>query len=403
MRSGRPASERLADLIVPRALGLGMVLAFLACCAAGWVASYRNPYRHFVRFHQLLSPESLFQPTASQLRALIKARVPPGRIAVIVGGSSILHGIGQGVEQLWTRKLEARLGESYRVVNLAMRAGLTTEAGALAAESLTKEGAPVIFVADLSPGQAWSPLGRYYGYMFWDAYYKGLLIDDPARAGWIRELLRNATPRSRAASNELRLGAILDSAFRFNDLWSSLGYRRFFTVWNFIARPGPFRARRTFPDVGVGSRPFAERYPEARLSDDMTGVRTLLDRRRITFDVDGRAVAGDAPGAWEEIRRNLEAGLPAAVRRRTLVIVVPPSPYYVERLTAEDQRRFDELLHGSASVLEEAGYEAVVEGNEFTADDFADMLHLTPSGGAKLADLVAPRVAAMAEQLGYLR
>jgi hypothetical protein len=129
----------------------------------------------------------------------------------------------------------------------------------------------------------------------------------------------------------------------------------------------------------------------------------FCDRRRITFDVDGRAVAGDAPGAWEEIRRDLEAGRPAAVRRRTLVIVVPPSPYYVERLTAEDRRRFDELLHGSASVLEEAGYEAVVEGDEFTADDFADMLHLTPSGGAKLADLVPPRVAAMAEQLGYLR
>ena len=66
-------SERLAGLIVPRALCVGFVLAFAACSAAGWLASSRNPYQHFVRFHQFLSAESLYHPTVSQLRALVTA------------------------------------------------------------------------------------------------------------------------------------------------------------------------------------------------------------------------------------------------------------------------------------------------------------------------------------------
>jgi hypothetical protein len=126
----------------------------------------------------------------------------------------------------------------------------------------------------------------------------------------------------------------------------------------------------------------------------MAWVRSLIGHSVTT---------GTTPMAWEGIRRNLEAGLPATVRERTLVIVVRPSPYYVERLTAEERLRFGETLRGTASALEDAGYQAIVQGDEFTANDFVDSRHLTPSGGAKLADLVAPRVAAMAAQLGYLR
>jgi hypothetical protein len=339
----------------------------------------------------------------SQLRALVTSRAPAGRVAVVVGGSSIMNGVGQGPERIWTRQLEVRLGEPYRVVNLAMRAGLTTEAAALAAESLTKDGAPVVFVADLSAGKAWTPLGRYYGYMFWDAYYKGALIDDPAREQRLRELLRDADPASRAAHAERRLGAALDSAFRFNDLWTSLGYRRFFTVWSAIARNAPFRARRTFRDVETGPPALAERYPEAGRAEVVQGVRSMLERRQITFRADGSAVAGPDSPPWEEIGRELETALPAPLRRRTLIVVVRPSPFYVDRLTAEDRLRFDDLLRRSVRILEEAGYQAVAEGDEFTADDFADALHLTPSGAAKLAGLVAPRVRSMAERLGYVR
>jgi hypothetical protein len=129
----------------------------------------------------------------------------------------------------------------------------------------------------------------------------------------------------------------------------------------------------------------------------------MIDRRRITIGADQRLIVGSGPVPWEEIRRDLETGLPPAVRRRALIVVVRPSSFYVDLLTGEEKLRFAELMRGSVSVLKQAGYEAVAEGDEFTADDFADFLHLGPSGAAKLVDLVAPRIRAMAERLGYVR
>ena len=41
-------------LIAPRALLLGVAVAFLGCCLAGFVTSRRNHFTHFDRFHQLM-------------------------------------------------------------------------------------------------------------------------------------------------------------------------------------------------------------------------------------------------------------------------------------------------------------------------------------------------------------
>jgi hypothetical protein len=383
-------SERLAGLIVPRALCVGFVLAFAACSAAGWLASSRNPYQHFVRFHQFLSAESLYHPTVSQLRALVTAAAPPGRIAVVVGGTSVMNGVGQDAEQLWTRRLEDRLGEPFRVLNLAFRAGLYNEGGALAAESLVKAGRPVILVADLWAGGSTALLGHFYAYMLWDAYYKDLLMDYRARERRWDEVARGLDPAARRRLQELRLAARLDSFLRFNDLWTTLGYRHVFTAWASLARGAPFRARRTFPDPESGNVPRAEPYPAAGQDFAMEQLRT--------------AIAGPRRVAWRQaVRRDLEAALPPAVRERTLIVVAQPSPHYVDQLTRDERARLAGLVRQSIAVLEEAGYEAMEEGDGLTAADFADRIHLAPAGGVKLADRLAPRVRAMAERLGYVR
>jgi len=98
----------------------GVVFAFVGCCVAGRLLSQRNPYKWFTRFHAYIHPTTYVYPTASQVRVLARERLDPNKIAVIVGGNSILHGHGQRVEHVWTRRLQKLLGDDYCVLNLAV-------------------------------------------------------------------------------------------------------------------------------------------------------------------------------------------------------------------------------------------------------------------------------------------
>ena len=247
-----PDAPPVERLIAPRALLLGVAVSFLACCAAGFLASRRNPFRHVERFHQMLSPEALFYPTASQVLRLAEGRAGPDQVAVLVGGSSILHGTGQTAEQVWTRKLQALLGERYRVVNLGFRSAETVEFGAVVAEALGRDHKKVILITDLHPGRMHpDPDGSRFKRFFWDARCKGLLLPHPERDRRLDEEIREARELERSVGREalqaqgrwtqeqlleLRAHTRLDGALYFQDLWNAVAYEHFFSVWTPLSR-----------------------------------------------------------------------------------------------------------------------------------------------------------------------
>jgi hypothetical protein len=53
------------------------------------------------------------------------------------------------------------------------------------------------------------------------------------------------------------------------------------------------------------------------------------------------------------------------------------------------------------AALESLEFTALHVGTEYLPEDYADWSHLTASGGAKLAEQVAPKVREMARRLGY--
>src|SRR5262249_49847331 len=160
----------------------------------------------------------------------------------------------------------------------------------------------------------------------------------------------------------------------------TLGYRRFFTVWNFLAVDAPFQARRTFPDNERDPRPLAERYPESLREVMMRYLRTKIE---------------SAPVLRTLARQDLETRLPRTATRRPLLVVMPPSPHYVGLLTDDEKLRFARVVTQTVATLEEAEYQAIALGPDLTPDDFADATHLSPAGGIKLADLVVPRIREM--------
>ena len=117
----------------------------------------------------------------------------------------------------------------------------------MAFEILARDYPHLIYVTNGSPLSADPPDGgAIYRFIFWDAYYKGLLprsvADAAAVQRWRREEL--ADP----AGLELHLGKAIDAVSYACDLWTTIGYNDFFTVWSDGNPFGPSRPRRTYAE-----------------------------------------------------------------------------------------------------------------------------------------------------------
>jgi hypothetical protein len=65
------------------------------------------------------------------LTELVSHSASKRQILVLVGGNSILLGVGQKKEQLWTKELQRVLGPDFAVVNIAFRGARLTEMGVI--------------------------------------------------------------------------------------------------------------------------------------------------------------------------------------------------------------------------------------------------------------------------------
>jgi hypothetical protein len=386
----KQAGARLLPRATPLPLLAGAVVAFVCCCVAGFVVSRFNIYPGFVRFHPQMAPESQYFPTVSQVRALVKDSVRSDQILVIVGGNSIFYGVSQPVDQVWTRRLQEHLGDRYKVINLAMRGAGPTEFGAIVAESLLEEHPRLIYVADVGPGSM--PIEPHtYGYFFWDAYYKGLLPHDPVREGLVKQWRRGH--RHNSAFAELRTRLWVDSYLYTADLWTAVTFHHFSAVWCPMVRQTPFRPRVRYADHEPNGLPFEVGYPAHKLEKELSIVRGWLRNEP--------DLVKPEPGKRSRYQEMVCKGFTEAMRPHTLILVMRESPYYLDKLTADERARYDALFPASVAALREVGVEAREAGKGGTFEDYSDRCHLSVSGGRRLADTVAGGVKDVARRLGY--
>lgn len=379
---------KLKALVFLLAIPLGFALAVLLGRDA---ATYAKPDK-FVRFHQRLSPESLFYPTFATMEKLALARWSPGKTLVIVAGNSILNGIGQKESELWSLRLQEELGSGYVVVNLSFRGSLPCEAGTLVAEALIKRGLPVVLIANTAPGTVGRVAGGPYGYLYYDALAHDRLMPHPARvadlAQW--EAAAPATVRERQA--ELRRAAALDARFHFQSLWHHVGYRYAMTVWSEITRPQFWRARDRATDDDPGSPPLAQRFQtdfaaELTITRNFTaGLATIDSAGRWQLAAPPAEVAGDL----------IDAMFPPAVRARTVMLLNYNAPHYRSQLSPAEHARDDFVFAAYQQLWRNRGVACHSVGADFTDEDYHDRTHLAPSGGRKLARLTAGYVRQLA-------
>lgn len=381
-------------ILSPISICLGVVAGFLACCLLGRASAQKNPYQNFLRLHPFLEQETSYFPTASQLVAVARAQCPPscGKTLVILGGNSVFNGSGQKHDELWSRVLQEELGDHYHVVNFSAPGAGVVDNGGVIFECLAREYPQAIFVANTEPG--YYPAGNRsaYSYLFWDAYYKGLLVNDARRTQ------RLASEKETPDDREFKLGRRLNSVLFFNDLWTDVAYRHVSTVWTSWLKERSFRPRRRLPDWYDKRPPVVAE--ESEFQKMLPGHLEALRHRRLLAT---ERYQQNADGAWRQTDESLRQDaaqiadlLPEPLPRRSLIVFTPYNPWFLAHLTEEERARVRIAVAGGRELLEKGGFHVLSTFERgFIPTDFGDTVHLSPAGGRRLAHLVAGAILAM--------
>jgi hypothetical protein len=376
----------------PVAVVLGIVCGFAACCAAGRWAATQQPYTSFVRFHPGIAPDSSFYPTYAQTLNLAREHVQPGKVLVIVGGNSVLQGVGQREQEIWTKALATQLGDGFTVVNLAMRGGYPNEVGALIAESLIAENFPVVYVAGAVQdafGAEWD--GAIYRYFFWDGFGKGLVPSDERRDAWLKTEFYTRYAEDDAMLERRRRG-LVDGLTYASELWTYLAHQHLSTVWTPLKREKFWQPHAELKDTDPGDTlPKDHFYSPATLPTELKIIRAQFEGGAGQMVLQGQNT--------DVIKAGFERHLPEKLRKHSLMILRLESSFYRSRLTAEEQALYEQVYQGLARIIESTGVRAQVIGKDYTDYDYRDRSHLGENGGRLLAAEVAPTIREMAGSL----
>jgi len=405
--------------LAPVTVFAGIVAAFGGLSFLGWHAAHQDYFPGFVRFMRWTAPDTKFYPTVGEMMSIVRTRAKRDQILVIVGGNSVLRGVGQPVDRVWTKTLQQNLGPGYAVVNLAFNGSGITDGGAVVAEALRKEYPRQIYIANAAPTQPPAPDGTgVYRFVFWEARAKGLLIDDATRNEAIvvsnrNPQIRNPPPGGGEGLDELRMREWLDHLFYFQDFWNKVTYLNFNAVWGAYS-PGPtefLRPRQTYSDPEPDRTKYslAERYIPANLEVEMINVIGCSQYAYGVVDATGfheqKSPSGQwtlyAP-TWDQFTAGIKGAMPPELKGRTLVLMSRNSPFYIQKLKPDEQERDNLAYLHAVEMWKAGGYDSIDYGKDFTVDDYGDRTHLTWRGGDKLAVLVAAKIHEMSAKLGYL-
>jgi hypothetical protein len=391
-----PLLEKFGQRLNPGLLFFGIFTGFGLMVLAGRWASKQNLLVGFERSYPLISPEGYFYPSLDNLTELVSHVASRRKILVLVGGDSVLLGVGQKKDQLWTKELQRVLGSDFVVVNLAFRGARPTEMGAVVAEVLSKKYTRLIYVANAEPMSMPLPLaGGPYEYLNWEALASGELPKGAPN----RDIKAFAANRGEESSSEGPIRGYFDFWSHASDLWNYIGYKYVFTVFNSLKAPPErfFEARSSSQDQEADVLPIPQRF--TLQGQSMRFLRMFIDR---WVQKDAQGDFRINPGVLVEFNRLAGMAFSDSFKARTLILLVYNAPYFVDQLSKDEHAAYEFAFWQGKSSLEKAGYRSALIGRNLTDDDFADRAHLTTSGGQKMASAIAPEIRSMAVQLGYL-
>jgi hypothetical protein len=282
------------------------------------------------------------------------------------------------------------LGPNFAVRNFAMPNNISPFSGPyFVFLSLSRTTDKIYYVTFSRPGIQANIEDPFLGYSYyWDARCKNLL---PSMPGLERDIeFRRA---EKPTSDEAFLQAILDSQFYFRDLWTTVAYRSFFTVWTKDTGSNFMRARQSFSDYERANRiPVPQRFGRFNHHIELERIRWPI---RSFFKPDGRMPDGISDALQKTILHDqIHSAMPDRLRSQILQIDVRCCPYFLHLLSPADQREYDLVSQLNRELWLKAGCRQLIVGEDYQDNDYDDAFHLSASGGLKLARSVADQLQA---------
>jgi len=396
-------SPAAARIFRPETLLAGFAAGLALLAWKGREVAREDWHTGFTRFHPMISPAAMYEPTVTEMCSIVRSRCRPDQVLVIVGGNSIFLGVGQPVEKVWTRALQENLGDRFVVINFAFRGSFPVEGGAVVAEALRKEFPRLIYVANEIPLQAAGPTGSdTYRFMLLDAYYKGLLAPWPPRDRALARMLWTLDSRD-FPRMEAEVGAKLDALLYFHSFWNWWSFTKGFTFATTLmpSEPQAHFPRNHFKDeeTDFETIPFETRFTPQVVATDMN----------ITRQYTASYYDRNPDGSWslnktdyQAFMDNARSEFPDEVKPRTLIVISRNSPYFTRQLEPEIRARDEDAVRVTIAGWKSLGYDSIDYGRDFEDEDYGDRTHLTATGGAKLAAVLAPEIQGLAVRLNYV-
>lgn len=360
----------------------GLVIGLIVLSLLGSVVVPRGLVDGFQRFYFRNDASTNFFPTPRLLDEIVKTQDEPDAILVIVGGSSVLNGIGQPLEHLWTDTLQKELGPRFVVINFAMTGGRASDFGIIPAEYMLKQNRKVIYIAD-SNINFFTTLydDSRYNRTLTSAWFRGYLLPWQKRD----EYIWNEGPKKYTVPF---LGSIFDALFNFYDLWNWVQYNYVSLIWDSDGF-GSMKPRRVYRDQQPPVEFIHEQFYKANHDSDL--------------GVERDQVYPDGAAGLERYMYPVDVTMPPALRAVSIAVVRIENPFLRNMLAPDTQAAIVSQAEAVVARLEQSGFgRALVADSDFVADDYADRLHMVPSGGDKLAKVLAPEVVTLSKKLGYL-
>lgn len=391
----------MTELLRPKYFIVGIFIGFVSCCIAGHLLSSKARLEHFTRFFHHIQPQTQYYPTAHELLNTAHHKVKLDKILVLIGGSSILRGEGQKADELWSDELQRLLGNNFKVLNFAMDSANLTSFASVIFRILKEEYPKIIFVSTCFPEIPGSIEGTgIFTYLFWDAYYKGLLHLDSGEIKTVQQIRRNQmlTP----AGAEQHFLSYLDSILYFRNLWNWVGYRLVFTVWSDITARHSYKPRRTYKDVVNDEVKASKKKKHVKKKSHFPeSVKILASIISNCIDFSKEKPQFDG-GMLISVRQSLDDAFSPPYRSKILCLIPSENPRHLSALPIKFQQAHPLVINNIRDLSVSLGYHGLDIGQDFSPKDFADARHFSGSGGKKTAMQVAEKVRYIAAFNGYL-
>src|SRR5262245_7614050 len=180
---------------------------------------------------------------------------------------------------------------------------------------------------------------------------------------------------SRVTREESRVLGFLDSWLYFSDLWNTVGYTRVFTSWSPLVAPyaSLTTPRKELRDP-LQSYPAHMRYPTPDRERGAAAV-SLWATLNCSASADGTAWFSNASVALPIATAAARAVLPEDLRRRTILVLLSLSPYYLDAMPAFERECYSALLSAYSATYATVGFTVVRTREDWSSDDYDDLIH----------------------------